>query len=65
MNYHIEHHLWPDLPLRKYEEAQGRLREICEAHGLPYRQESLLSRAWKAVRIMVGDASMRAEPARS
>jgi fatty acid desaturase len=58
MNYHIEHHLFPDLPLRKYEELQDRLRQICEAHGLPYRQESLLRRAWKAVEIMVGAESM-------
>lgn len=63
MNYHIEHHLWPDLPLSKYRDAQGRLRRICEAHGLPYRQEGVLRRAWKAVRIMVGDASMAADPA--
>jgi fatty acid desaturase len=63
MNYHIEHHLWPDLPLLKYRQAQGRLRQICEAHGLPYRQEGLFARAWKAVRIMVGDARMAADPA--
>lgn len=60
MNYHIEHHLFPDLPLLKYRQFQGELQAICERHGLPYRQEPLLSRAWKAVKIMVGDASMQA-----
>lgn len=58
MNYHIEHHLFPDLPLLKYRQFQGELRQICERHGVPYRQESLARRAWKAVQIMVGEASM-------
>jgi fatty acid desaturase len=62
MSYHIEHHLFPDLPLLKYEQFQERIRETCEAHGLPYRQESLLRRAWRSIQIMVGAESM--SPAR-
>lgn len=58
MSYHIEHHLFPDLPLLKYRQYQGKLRAICERHGLPYRQEGLLARAWRSVQIMVGDATM-------
>lgn len=58
-NYHIEHHLWPDLPLLKYQQYQGRLRELCAKHGLPYRQEGVLRRARKAMDIMVGASSMR------
>ena len=41
MNYHIEHHLFPDLPLRQLELAQSRLKAICNKHGVPYRQESV------------------------
>lgn len=63
MSYHVEHHLFPDLPLLKYEQFQGKLRQICEKHGVAYRQEGVLARAWKAVRIMVGETSMR-EPGR-
>lgn len=59
MNHHIEHHLFPDLPLKKHQGYQGALRAICERHGVPFREESLWRRAWKAVRIMVGDAEMK------
>lgn len=59
LNYHIEHHLFPDLPLRQYELAQTRLREICEKHGVPYRQESVWRRLRMAVDVMVGKASLQ------
>src|SRR6185503_5204078 len=35
LNYQIEHHLFPDLPLSKYREFQPRVRAICEKYGLP------------------------------
>jgi fatty acid desaturase len=57
-NYHIEHHLFPDLPLLKYREYQGRLRQLCETHGIAYRQEGVLRRALKAAAIMTGEATM-------
>jgi fatty acid desaturase len=64
LNYHIEHHLWPDLPLRKYQQAQPRVRALCEKHGIPYVQESLPRRARKMVDILLGRASMpHLEPA--
>ena len=59
INYHIEHHLWPDLPVLKYRQGQARLRALCARHGVPYRQEGALRRARKAVEIMIGDATMR------
>lgn len=58
LNHHIEHHLWPDLPLLQIRRAQGRLRAICEKHGVPYRQEGVLRRARKTIAIMIGEASM-------
>jgi fatty acid desaturase len=59
LNYHIEHHLWPNLPLRKYQQFQPLLRALCEQHGVPYVQQSLPRRARKLVDIILGRASMR------
>lgn len=58
LNYQIEHHLWPDLPLLAYRRVQPQVRALCERHGVPYVQESVWTRFRKAVAIMVGDASM-------
>jgi fatty acid desaturase len=58
-NYHIEHHLFPDLPVLKYQQYQDRLRAICANHGVPYMQESVFVRARKTIDVMVGATSMR------
>ncbi|MEM7152973.1 MAG: fatty acid desaturase [Myxococcota bacterium] len=58
LNYQIEHHLWPDMSMLQYRRAQPRVREICERHGVPYVRESVWLRCWRAVEIIVGDASM-------
>lgn len=63
LNYQIEHHLWPDLSMLQYRRAQPRVREICERHGVPYVQESVWKRVYKAAQVMVGDASMMRYPA--
>lgn len=55
----IEHHLWPDLPLRKYQQFQPRVQALCERHGIPYVQERLPRRARKLVDIILGRTSMR------
>lgn len=67
LNYQIEHHLWPDLPMLKYREAQPKVRALCEKYGIPYVQESVWTRARKMVDIIVGKSSMRrlARPARN
>jgi fatty acid desaturase len=62
LNYQIEHHLWPDLPLLAYRRAQPQVRALCQRHGVPYVQESVWTRCRKAVAIIVGDASMRVWP---
>jgi len=59
LNYQIEHHLWPDLPMLKYREAQPKVRALCEKYGVPYVQESVWTRARKMVDVVVGKASMR------
>jgi fatty acid desaturase len=67
LNYQIEHHLWPDLPMAAYQRAQPAVRALCAAHGVPYVQESVWRRLVKTVRVMVGLDSMRVwvEPERS
>ncbi|RKG50562.1 fatty acid desaturase [Corallococcus sp. AB011P] len=59
LNYQIEHHLWPDLPMLKYREAQPHVRALCEKYGIPYVQESVWTRARKMVDVVVGKASMK------
>ncbi len=58
LNYQIEHHLWPDIPLSQYQYVQPKVKAVCEKHGIPYRQESVFRRLLKAVDIMVGRTSM-------
>jgi fatty acid desaturase len=59
LNYHIEHHLWPDLPLLRYQRAQGRLKRLCERYGLPYVQEGIYERFKHMLMIVTGEKSMR------
>jgi fatty acid desaturase len=59
LNYQVEHHLWPDLPMLKYREIQPQVRAICEKHGVPYIQENVFKRFRKMLDIMVGKTSMR------
>lgn len=63
LNYQIEHHLWPDLPPRRYQQLAPKVKAVCEKHGVPYRQESVFARVKKCVAVMLGDASMK--PART
>ncbi|MDQ6997864.1 MAG: fatty acid desaturase [Mariprofundus sp.] len=58
LNYQIEHHLWPDIPLNQYQYAQPRVVEVCKKHGIPYRQDSVFKRLLKAIDIMAGRSSM-------
>jgi NADPH-dependent stearoyl-CoA 9-desaturase len=41
LSYQIEHHLFPDIPARRYGELATEVREICERYGLPYNAGSL------------------------
>ena len=36
LSHQIEHHLFPDLPARRYPEIAGEVREICERYGIAY-----------------------------
>ncbi|MEN0068628.1 MAG: fatty acid desaturase [Myxococcota bacterium] len=61
LNYQIEHHLFPDLPMRQLARIQPEVEALCTKHGLTYVQESVWVRLRKTVAIAVGEASMRAE----
>jgi fatty acid desaturase len=59
LNYQIEHHLFPDVPMSTLQRIQPRVKEICERYGLPYVQESVWTRCRKMVGIFTGASSMR------
>lgn len=54
LSHQIEHHLYPDMPSRRYAEVAPRVREICQRHGVPYNTGALpvqfLKVAWRIVR---------------
>jgi fatty acid desaturase len=64
LNYQIEHHIWPDLPILKYQQVAPRVRALCAKYGVPYVQEGLLARLKKMSDVVVGKAAMRRVPAR-
>jgi fatty acid desaturase len=63
LNYQIEHHLFPDLPMRQYQRIQPEVKRICEKHGVPYVQESVWKRLRKTLAVMTGEADMLRQPA--
>ncbi len=63
LNYQIEHHLFPDLPMRQYRAIQPEVKAICARHGVPYVQQSVWIRLRKTVAIAIGNASMLREGA--
>jgi fatty acid desaturase len=59
LNYQIEHHLWPDLPMLRYREVQPKVKALCEKYGVPYVQESVFTRIRKMLAVAVGKTSMK------
>jgi len=58
LNYQVEHHLWPEMPLSRYQRAQPLVKAVCEKHGIPYCQESVFKRLWKTLDVMTGKKVM-------
>ncbi|MGY0540062.1 fatty acid desaturase family protein [Nocardioides sp. YJ-D4] len=46
LSHQIEHHLFPDLPARRYPEIAEEVREICERYGLSYNTGPLHQQLW-------------------
>lgn len=59
LNYQIEHHLWPDMPLLRLRQAQPEVQAICQKYGVPYVIEPLPRRVWKMLRLLSGKTLMR------
>jgi fatty acid desaturase len=58
LNYQVEHHLFPNLPLSQYQKMQPIVKEICKKHNIEYRQESVFKRINMSVELMVGKAKL-------
>ena len=58
LNYQIEHHLFPNMPLSYYQKMQPIVKEICKKHNLEYRQESVFKRAAMTIELMVGKTKL-------
>lgn len=58
LNYQIEHHLFPNLPLSQYQKMQPIVKEICAKHNLEYRQQSVFRRVYMTVELMVGKTKL-------
>ncbi|KAA9165822.1 acyl-CoA desaturase [Amycolatopsis acidicola] len=68
LSHQIEHHLFPDIPARRYPQIAGEVRAICEKYGLPYNtgplHKQLFSVAKKLVKFALPDSTRprRTEP---
>ncbi|MGN6161488.1 MAG: fatty acid desaturase family protein [Marmoricola sp.] len=46
LSHQIEHHLFPDIPARRYPEISVEIQEICERYGIPYNTGRLSKQLW-------------------
>ncbi|TDP85958.1 linoleoyl-CoA desaturase [Aquabacterium commune] len=53
LSHQIEHHLFPDLPARRYAEVAPAVRAVCLRHGVPYNTGSLTWQFFTVVRRIV------------
>jgi len=58
LNYQVEHHLFPDMPLSFYQKTQPLVKEICKKHNLEYRQESVFKRMGMTIDLMIGKTKL-------
>jgi linoleoyl-CoA desaturase len=52
LSHQIEHHLFPDLPAKRYPEIAPAVHDICERYGLPYntgRLSKQLGSVWRKI----------------
>ena len=50
LNYQIEHHLFPRMPMTNLRRAQPLVREFCRREGVPYAETTLLDSYARALR---------------
>jgi NADPH-dependent stearoyl-CoA 9-desaturase len=65
LSHQIEHHIFPDLPARRYPQIAPEVQAICEKYGLPYntgRLSKQIGSVWaKIFRLAVPFGSQRAD----
>ncbi len=59
LNYQIEHHVWPDLPMLKYQQYQPRVEALCKKHGIPYLEMPVGKAFKEMLDVTTGEASMQ------
>jgi linoleoyl-CoA desaturase len=52
LSFQIEHHLFPDIPARRYQEIAPEVQEICQRYGIPYNT-GRLSRQFGSVIVKI------------
>lgn len=57
VNYQIEHHLWPRMPMRLYRKAHPQVMELCRKYNIPVVKDSVFKRMGKLLDLMVGKAN--------
>jgi fatty acid desaturase len=66
LSHQIEHHLFPDLPARRYPQIAAEVRELCERFGLAYNtgplHRQLGSVARKICRLALPDRRSSQDP---
>ncbi len=50
LSHQIEHHLFPDIPARRYPQIAGEIQEICERYGIDYNTGPLGKQLWSVAR---------------
>jgi len=58
LNYQVEHHLFPNMPLSYYQTMQPLVKEVCRKHNIEYRQESVFKRMGMTIDLMVGKTKL-------
>src|SRR3984885_12442449 len=53
LSHQIEHHLFPDMPARRYSDVAPEVQEICERYGIPYNSGPLPRQFGTVVRKIV------------
>ncbi len=53
LSHQIEHHLFPDIPARRYREMSGEVRRICAEHRIPYNTGSFGKQFKSVLRALV------------
>jgi len=53
LSHQIEHHLFPDMPARRYPDIAGEVQEICKRYGIPYNKGPLPQQFGTVVRKIV------------